>query len=463
MPSTWKFVDRPEEVHSTLLDMNDGADWRTSSEDFNISPPPVNRSLVRNALIDGGILTAASYDLRELQFTVRLHGETEAQRVSQLKAFEKELAKPANLLMYQSQLHDRPVFFRTLRSDSFELDTQFVPGSVWQIKASIAAEPYAIGIRRDLAPIAVANDPAAVTNPTRFDIQGIVGDGPTPAFVRIDDLGDETTIVLAQRTINNPTALTNWVQAESGTMGVDTATFNAPATFSGTPNRGTRTTFATNNLVSRRITVTVPTASSSEALRGRYRVFVRASVDAAADDSTFLMRWERFGPAFAPGPTVTVTIPNGEFRLVDLGILEVPTATTAPSSIGYSALPPGFVDEELAIHASRIAGTGALDLDYVYLMPADERLCSVQQVRANGFLILDGPNDSTYGMAAGSTPFGLVRTIDNGGGLVPRIGGLPMLVPGVSNRWYLLTSRALSDTRTVEISYWPRWLDVATA
>lgn len=464
MPSTWKFVDQPALVHSTLLDMNDlAAGWRTLGEDFDISPPPVTRSLVRNALMDGGILTSASYDLRELKFTVRLEGKTEAQRVSQLKAFEKELGKPANLLMYQSRLHDTPVFFRTLRSDSFELDTQFVPGSVWQIKASIAAEPYAIGVRRDLAPVTVANDPAAAVNGTRFDVPGpIVGDGPTPAFVRINDLGAVGTLILSQRTINNPTALTTWAQAESGTLGTGATLVAGGATFSGAGSNAVRVT-TSSDVVTKRLTLNLPTATSSEALRGRYRVFARCFVATATSTPTFQMRWNQPGNDSNPGPTVTATISAGQFQMVDMGVLEFPHATTAPSAIGYSALPPGFTAPQLEIWTSRTAGDGNLDIDYVYLMPADERLCSVRQVASTGYLVLDGPNDSTYGMAAGTTPFGLVRTISNGGGLIPRIGGLPMLVPGVNNRWYMLTSRALSDTRTVEISYWPRWLDVATA
>lgn len=464
MPSTWKFVDQPSATAAVLLDMNDGGNWRTLGEDFDISPPPLRRSLVNNALMDGGILTSASYDLRELKFTVRLEADTESQRIGQLKAFEREVGKPANLLMYQSRMADHPVFFRTLRSDSFELDTQFVPGRVWQIKASIAAEPYAIGERRDLAPVTVANDPAAGTNPTRFDVPGpILGDGPAPAFVRIGDLGAKGTILLAQRTINNPTALTAWAQAESATLEPSVSLVAGGATFSGSGNNAARITFSVGGIVAKRFTIAVPTASSSEALRGRYRVLLRASIPSAAAASTFQLRWLQPGGDVNPGPTVTAAMQPGVFQLIDLGVMEFPHATSAPSSIGYSALPPGFAASQLEIHAGQIAGTATLDCDFVYLLPADERLCAVQQVSASGFLVLDGPNDATYCMAAGTTPFGLTRTIANGGGLVPRIGGLPMLVPGVNNRWYMLTSRALSDTRTVEISYWPRWLDVATA
>jgi hypothetical protein len=90
----------------------------------------------------------------------------------------------------------------------------------------------------------------------------------------------------------------------------------------------------------------------------------------------------------------------------------------------------------------------------------------VQQVGAiaSGFLILDGPNSTCYGMSSGTTPFGATRTVNNDGGTVPFIGGLPMLVPGVTNRWYGLVG--IGDptaSKTVDVSYWPRWREVATA
>ncbi|MBX6382015.1 MAG: hypothetical protein IRZ07_03425 [Microbispora sp.] len=465
MVATWQFVDRPEAAPAVLLNMTGGG-IRVSREDFDVSPPPVRRSLVANAMSDGGVLTSASYDLRELRFTLILEGETEAARIAQLKAFEREVAKPANLLMYQPERHSTPVFFRTMRSDQFELDNQFVPGKAWKVKATVVAEPYAIGLRRDISPITVSNDPAAATNPARFDVPGpIVGDGPAPAFVRISNLGAGGTLLLAQRTINNPTALVNVAQAEAATLGTDAFLWTGEGLYSGTgANRAVGVTFGTNSNMTTRLTLTVPTATSSEALRGRYRVFLRAAVYSAHATSTFLIRFQQLGADTASGPTVSATIASGTFRLLDLGILEFPHATAAPSAIGYSGLPPGYATSQISIQAQRESGTGNLNMDYVYLMPVDERFCAVQQVASTGYLILDGPNDATYGMAAGTQPFGLNRTIDNGGGLVPRIGGLPMLVPGVLNRWYMLTgSGAIADSRTVEISYWPRWLDVATA
>jgi hypothetical protein len=164
------------------------------------------------------------------------------------------------------------------------------------------------------------------------------------------------------------------------------------------------------------------------------------------------------------GPTVTWQAPSTTpWYLIDLGLLDFPSFA-APDRIGYSGLTAGFATSALAIQAARTAGAANLDLDYVYLVPADERWCTVSQVGAVGYLVLDGPQDMTYGMASGTTAFGSTRTVDNASGLTPRFGGLPQLVPGVTNRWHmLLDGQAITTTRAVDVSYWPRWREVATA
>ena len=108
-----------------------------------------------------------------------------------------------------------------------------------------------------------------------MDVTGVVGDSPTPAFVRLQGLGAGGVAVLAQRTRNNPTALTMYAQAEAGTLGPDTATSGAANTSGGA---GAYVTFGTNNNLTDRVTVNVPTATTSDALRGRYRVLLRRTV-----------------------------------------------------------------------------------------------------------------------------------------------------------------------------------------
>lgn len=468
MVSTWKFVTEPTASPAVLLDMHNGSTWQTVGDDgFDLSPPALRRTVASNSLADGGLVTSASYDLRELKFTLRLHGASEDARNQQLKDLEAELSKPANLIMYQATGSSFPVFFRTLRSDSFEFGKHFIPERSWELRCSVLAEPFAIGVRHDItSSVTVTNDPASGTNPARFDITGIRGDSPTPAFARLGvSFGAGSTFILAQRTQNNPAALTVFAQCEAGTQGTDTTTQANDATMSGSGNNFSRCTFATNTFITR-ITVTVPTASSTEALRGRYRVYVK--VRRSASTSEFNMRWTIPGTDSVTGPTVTYStgLTNSSY-LMDLGVVELPAPGPAPAAIGYSGLAAGFATTSLAIQAQRLSGALNLDMDYVMLVPADERLCAFQQVATPGYIVLDGPQDVTYGMATGTSPFDpsvANRTISNAGGLIPRIGGLPLLVPGVTNRWYILrTSSNVTATSVWDVSYWPRWREVATA
>jgi hypothetical protein len=459
MPSTWKFVDTPVTTPATLLDLNDGTVWKTLREGLDVSPPDLRRSIVGNQMIDGGYLTAASYDLRTLKFSLHLYGASEDARNSQLKNLEAELNKPTNLIMYQATSSSYPVYFRTLRSDTFDLDKQFIPGQAWQIDCEVLAEPFAIGIRRDLTQVTITNDPASGTNKQFWDITGIVGDSPTPAFMRISDLGANGLIWLGTKAFGNPTSLTLFAQAESGTLGTNT-TSSAVTGFSG--GNGAVCTFGTNTLIDR-TTLTLPTSSDATALRGRYRVILRCSAS-ATQNTTLRVVQAPAGPDTVPARKVTVDLTTTAV-LVDLGVIETPPPQPVPQYVGYSGLAAAYATKTFSVQAIRNTGSGNLQMDYVYLLPADERLCAVSQVAgiSSGYVCLDGPNDATYGMASGTTPFGSTRTIDNNGGLVPRIGGLPYLVPGVTNRWHMLKSGAITDTRTVDVSYWPRWREVATS
>lgn len=469
MPMIWKFVDRPEASPTTLLDMNDTANgWKTLGDDFfKLPSPPLRRSIVTNNLTDGGLVTSANYDLRELVFTLELSAPTEAGRISQMDTLKRELAKPNNLLMYQPAAGSFPVFFRTLRSDQYELDNQFVPGSTWRVACNVLAQPYAIGIRHDIATgVVVQNDPANGTNPMQFDITGVRGDSPAPAFVQVGSgFGAGAIFTLAQRTSNNPTALTMYAQAESGTLGPDTTTQPNDAVMSGPGNNFIRCTFATDNNLTTRTTVTVPTATSPEALRGRYRVYVRVR---RSGSSVMNLRYTTgsVNATFGPIATYSTAMPNGGW-ILDLGIVELPSPGPSPATIGYSNLAAGQVAQAIGIQAQRGTGAATLDLDFVMLVPADERQMDFQQVDTPQFIVLDGPNDTVYGMAAGSTPFDPAvanRIATNGGALMPRQGGIPMLVPGVTNRWYALRpTHNVNATSTWTVSYWPQWREVATS
>lgn len=468
-PTIWRFVDQPIASPSTLLDMNDGATWKCLGDDFfKLPSPPLKRSVASSMMVDGAMLSAAAYDPRVLTFTLELTAATEAGREAQVDALKAQLAKPTNLLMFQSELSANPVFFRTFRSDEYDLNTQFIPTKNWRVDCNVLAEPFAIGVRRDLSTVTVTNNPASGTNPILWDITGIAGDSPSPAFVRIGTaLGVGSPIMLAQRTVNQPTTVTTFAQCEAGTMGTDTTVQATDANMSGSGSNFVRTSFTTDASLQTRVSVTVPTATAAEALRGRYRVFVR--VRTSATGTNYALRYAQ-NPAGADsvlGPVTSFdSLASTEFRHVDLGVVEFPTAGPYPATMGYSALPAQMVTQALGIQVARNSGTATIDLDYVYLMPADERwsVSARNSTQASSFFVIDGPNEMAYGMPSGTTPFGATRTVDNAGGMAFLFGGVPMLVPAVTNRWYMIRgSSAVSVTSTVDVSYWPRWREVATS
>jgi hypothetical protein len=462
---TWKFVDQPIASPTVLLDMNNGTTTRIQG--LQMPAPPLRRSVASNAMSDGGIVSSAAYDLRELKFTAFLNGPTLTDKVAQLDALKAQLAKPANLLMFMPPGGSIPVFFQTVRSDDYLPDYAGAARAEWYIQCSILAQPFAIGIRHDITTGAViTNDPASGTNKTFLDITGVRGDSPAPAFVRVAlASGTSPTFFWAQRTANNPAALTVFAQAEAGTLGTDTTVQANDVNMSGAGSNFVRTSFSTDAGVVTRLTVTVPTATDASALRGRYRML--AKIRTSASGSNFTMRYVQ-----NPSSTNSTNGPQISFdssaaiTTADLGVVEFPGPGATPTAIGYSGLSAGYATESFAIQIGRNSGSATLDMDFVYLLPADERAAQFRRSNwvAGSYLCIDGPQEMAYGMASGTSPFGGTRTVDNAGSLTSYFGGFPMLVPGVTNRWYaLIGAQAASATSTWDVSYWPRWREVATS
>jgi hypothetical protein len=461
----WKFVDSPVSTPATLFDMNNGIDVLLDmTQEFDISPPQQRKTKSDSKLSAGSLITNVSYENRFLKFSLGLLG-TKTNKMNNLAAFVAELSKPTNLIMYRPDSTKPPVFFRTYQGDDYIIRNSGGSAEVWGVDVLIEAEPFGIGIRQDLSTITVNNDPAASSgNKTFFDLTGILGDVPTKPFVRVGSIGSGQTFWLAQRAFNNPTSLTLFTQAEAATLGPDTTAIagsDSSSVSPGTGNSKTQTTFSTNNNFTARLTFNAPTGTDSIAYRGRYRVVARIAASAAINVS---MRWKQSnGGDVIAGPQTSVDLTTIAI-FQDLGIIEYPAPQQPPQYIGYSGLPTQHVLQPLLIEAKRNSGTGNLLIDYVYLLPADERLCVVFQLNniSSGYVCLDGPNDAVYGMQSGSTPFGSTRIIDNQQGIITRFGGLPVLVPNITNRWYMLFNPSGNNvTRTVDISYWPRWREVA--
>lgn len=468
----WKFVDSPVTTPATLFDMNNYStgcivDIGQNGEKFDLSPPPLRRIKANNNLSDGSLNTSITTDNRILKFSLGIGPGTKAFKTNIINNLAAELYKPRNLLMYQPDSSRPPVFFRTYRSDDYILKNR---GSgvqeIWNVDCTVEAEPFAIGTRVDLSQVTINNDPGAASgNKTFWDITGIIGDVPTPAFMQISDIGARHVAFMGTRCFNNPTALTLFAQAESATLGADTTAQSDSGASPGSGTSRTSTSFSTTPDWAARLTFpSLPSATNAAALRGRYRVIARINgVTATANVS---LRWRQTATADTiPGPIVTRNLVVNPWSFIDLGVIEFPAPQMTPEYMGYSNLQSQHATSPLTIEAKRNSGTGGLLIDWVYLMPATERLCAIfqEQGLSSGSVILDGPNDATYAIASGSTPFGSTRIVDNKQGIVTRQGGLPWLVPGLTNRIYFLHNENTNNTtETVTVSYWPRWRVLAS-
>lgn len=464
----FKFVDQPIASPTTIFDMNrvDGSVFIEMGRNFDLSPPDRKRSFTTNALVDGGQPTGSAFDNRVLEFSVAIEGDW-SQKTARYAALMGQLARERNLIMYSPRVGSiPPVFFRTMRADDFTFTLKSSSmDAPWIVDCKVPAEPYAIGAR--LQPVSAAtltNDPASGTNPGRIDLTGIVGDEPTPAFIRITAPGANQPFYIAQRSGAN-SGFTGIAQCESAAaFGVDTAS-GAVTGFSG--GSGAVATFATDNSLTWRAQLKWDTATHGfTALKGKYRALLRVASSVAA--ATYRARLAIYaGADFIRLRNVDFTLTlTTDRRLIDLGVFAWPPYE-APNEIGYSGLESGAETIWALLDAQRLSGSGSLQMDYMYLLPADERLGIVSCSQAPDYLVLDGPNDMHYGMDTSTTPFGATaanRSITNYLGMVTRVGGLPMLVPGVTNRLHMIQDiAAASGTHALDVYYWPRYLEVATS
>lgn len=459
MSITWKFVDQPIASPATLLDMNDKVNYAINMEKgFDISPPVLRKSVSGNSMADGGRLTSAAFENRLLRFTVTIMPQTNGMKELLLTELNVELGKASNLIMYKPQASSEPVFFQTIRSDSYVLDHRGGSKKMWNVACEVEAESFGIGLRQTLISNAtITNNPASGANPARIDLTGVEGDVPSPAFIRLGTSFSAGSIFLLGQKTDQATSLNPFVQCEAGTQGTDTTTQANDALYSGSGNNFSRCTFGTTATLATRVTNVLPTN-----LRGTYRVYVRAR--SAVGTNRYQVRAHYPGASGFSGPLLEFVTTAQAFMLLDLGVMDFPFPAPTPPQFGYSRLTGTYPNQSIDIRAARPAGTGVLDFDYLYLMPADERLGTFQAVAATGFLIIDGQQEKAYGMTSASDPFGGTRVVDSAGAVVPLFGGGPMLVPGVTNRWFMLrtkTGDAVATTTSLWVDYWPQWRVVA--
>ena len=459
MADVLRFVDAIAAVPTVRLDLNDDVTWGLQYQGTDFSPPPLRRALAATLLTDGARIPAAAYDNRTLRLRLDLQTTSVDEAATQLQRLYRELDKPTNVLQWQPGT-TQPVFFRTFRSDVTQVTEYPGPGLLRTLDVAILAEPFGYGLREALTPVVVSNDPAAATNPCRWDITGVKGDVETPPLLEFDHAAiTGRQSVLAVRRRGTPTNLPLIMQAETLTPGTDTAIGAAnDAALSGAGPNYMRCTFATAAMTERLQANPWPPAAGAD-IRGTYRLYARVRKNTSGDTIKLEMD---IGPTGIVTTQPTVTLPATASPVhVDLGLARIPFGQDVPGD-GYSGVPVSTQGDYFGWRAQRAAGSGSLDFDYLLLVPADDRLAIItwaaSDVATPAKQIIDGPNETIYAVSAG-------------GQIVPThaaslAGGFPMISPGVTNRIVFVREVTPSVTDTIGAttaiggSYWPRYLYV---
>lgn len=453
-----KFVDAISTAPTTRLDLNPaGGPWRTLGRTA-FPPPPMRRQVTSNYMVDGDAIPASAWGNREVRLALQLRAATPTLAATQMQLLNRELARERNVLMWQPDDTTPAVFFRCFRSPDYEPDLDFGTGT-HTFNLTVRAEPFAYGTREQASPspATVYHDPAAASNPCYFTIAGAKGDVETPLYITVAD-NDFTsaTFAVATRRRGTPGNMTWYVQAESATMGTDTTVQANDAAFSGSGSNWARTDF-TNTSEATRLTMTLPAAADNAEHRGVYRVFARLRKTVSGDVIKVRMRVGSVSQSW-------VTLASTSLLTYDLGLLQVP-AFNAGENEGYGAAHATAAGQTVDFRAIQESGTGHLDWDWVFLIPADQECAIVKTASTSDRHVLDGPNRAVYTI---DNTTGALRPITGTG--QPRLdGGLPMLTPGATayTRVFILNGigsvPALSSSAVFSAYYWPRYLLVKPA
>jgi hypothetical protein len=463
--ATWAFVaDMASASPTVLLDLNT-AGIRVGTE-WSLDPPSYEKGRAGGSLRHGQRITRSVAGNRTLTIPIEI---TQANNDAAATVIENLCRQLAVDNILKVQLGTNPVFFRTFADPDFASKVRGILTLNTSIVLQIEAEPFAYGPRVEVtgSPFTVSNNPAAATNPCSFDIAGVLGDVPSPLLLVATSTAASGApsgfsgkwTWLATRRRGTPSGYSNVIQAEAMTMGTNAVVTADAAMSNGSKVRVTPGTIT--NVVRVNSTFPISGTATVEA-RGEYRVLARLAKSVAGDT------WD---VQFAYGTSSVAPVTNDVVRLpaaaagpywLDLGKLPVP-AWSDPVDLGYSGVPMKALAPWVALYAARTAGSGSLDIDCLYLLPADDSTLIVVWPTETNVYALDGTTES--GGAAYSTTAALDEVVTTSApAKITGGGGFPDLIPGQTNRIHLIrhvdpagTVDAITDTTTLRGYYWPRW------
>ena len=464
--ATWQFVtDFITATPTVLLDLNSTSSAIRVGDDWNLDPPKFNKGYAANPMRHGQRPTNSSAGNRVLTIPLQVlaTGATAASIIEDIG----QMIMVDNILKVQFG-SSNPVFFRTFADPDQSIAVKKTLVENAMVTVELEAEPFAYGVRATAGTFTVSNNPASVSPaPLRFDVN-VEGDAPTPLLIVSTSTGASGApsglvnkwVHIGARRRGTPSAYSNTIQGENMTQGTG-AVVTADATMSNGSKSRIGFATATNVL---RLSDTFPeNGTPTPDARGEYIVYARCAKTVAGDTITVQLGYG--ASSAAPVFNDTKTLPAGAAGpyWVELGKVPVPTFSD-PVHAGFAGgaelnVLLGFV----GLYAARTAGSGSLDVDCLYFMPADDQT-----------LIVDFPStDTTYAIdgttAEGGAVYGVNTALDTQQTLAapPAItggGGFPEAKPLSPNRFHIIrqvdpagTVDAITDTTTFTVYYWPRW------
>jgi hypothetical protein len=463
----WQFVtDFLTSTPTVTLDINSASTGIWVDDGYNLDPPKYAKGYAASTLRHGSQPTSSVAGNRILQIPLVLNTTDRDAAATAIQNLGAQISVDNFLKV---QFGSTPVFFRTFADPDYAWEVKKTLTQESKVTLTLEAEPFAYGPRVTItgSPFTVSNNPANGTNPCRFDVTGVLGDVPTPLFMLITSTGSTGAPSgvtnkwshIATRRRGTPSNYSNVVQAENMTQGLN-ATVTADATMSG--GSKSRISFGTT-INSLRLSDTFPENGTAVAdARGEYQVYGRFAKTVAGDVITVQLGYGASSTSPVLNDTVTLPAVTGPFTTL-LGKVPVPPWSD-PVSHGYAGgaqlkVLLAFV----GLYAARVSGSGSLDVDYLYFVPADDRTLIVRWPSTDTTYAIDGTTPEGGSVYSMNTAVDTINTIASPPAITGG-GGFPELIPGQTNRIHFLrnvdptgATDPLTDTTTIQAYYWPRW------
>jgi hypothetical protein len=459
--ATWQFVTDFLTVSPTvLLDLNAGS--LRVGDDWILDPPEYTKGY-NGALRHGRRQTTSVAGNRIL--TIPLQVLTSSNNAAAVIEDIGQQIMVDNILKVQFGSAN-PVFFKTFADPDYAIEVKKTLVELAQITLTLEAEPFAYGVRQTAGTFTVSNNPANVTNPCRFDVT-VDGDAPTPLLIVATSTGASGApsglvskwIHIGARRRGSASAYSNLLQAESMTQGTGAVVTADAAMSNGSKSR---IGFATS-INTLRLSDTFPADGTPVAdARGEYIVYGRMAKTVASDTITVQLG---YGASSATVFNDTKTLPAGVAGpyWVELGKVPVPAfsdpVNVGPAGGAQAKVLLGFV----GLYAARTSGSGSLDVDCLYFVPADDQTLIVKFPSTDTTYAIDGTTPEGGAVYSVNTALDTINSI----AAPPQIvggGGFPEALPLQQNRFHVIrqvdptgTVDAITDTTTFTVYYWPRW------